>query len=609
MLATLRANTRIILWIVVIGFIGFIFAGWGRGLQNVRRGPERGVIGRVDGVVITYREFSDALRQRLSSYAEQAGSRDISESTRESLQEETWNSLVAEILVDREIRRLNIDIPDQHVFDVLWNNPPQEIYKAPAFQDESGNFNFDLYHREIQLHPERWEGIADSYRKSLQRQLLQQEIQSAAFIPDNAVWSEFVARNEKVSVSYVDVDPRRIDPASLTPTTDEARAYFATHRSEYEQPPKVVLKYVQIPKAASEDDEADVLARMKDIAQAARGGEDFADLAKVYSEGPSAPQGGDLGWFGKGAMVPEFEKAAFALDVGQVSEPVRTQFGYHIIKVEGKRTENGEPQIHARHILMKVEPSEETLTALEEKANGITDDAKKDGLDAAAESAGLSAAQTPPFEEGRDIPGIGSLGPAVAAAFSSKAGTVLGPFSTETAYYVFQVAERLPKRLPTFDELQSEAEAAGVDNPVTIDLLRQRRTDRARSIASDIVESVKAGMPLEQAASEHGYQVQATGLFSRRDQVPRVGRANAFIGAAFGLRTGQTSDVVETADPQHFYVMRVEQKSAADQSLFADQKQQIQQQLMQREQLELFSSWLQNLIAQAKIDDYRNLYF
>ena len=102
MLATLRANTRIILWIVVIGFIGFIFAGWGRGLQNVRRGPERGVIGRVDGVVITYREFSDALRQRLSSYAEQAGSRDISESTRESLQEETWNSLVAEILVAAE---------------------------------------------------------------------------------------------------------------------------------------------------------------------------------------------------------------------------------------------------------------------------------------------------------------------------------------------------------------------------------------------------------------------------------------------------------------------------------------------------------------------------
>lgn len=608
MLDTLRSNTKIILWIVVIGFVGFIFAGWGRGIQTSRRGPERGVIGRVDGINITYQDFNDELTERLRAYSERAGG-DISESTRGALREEAWNAIVTNILIDNEIDRLQIDVPNDHVFDVLWGNPPVAVYQSPAFQDENGEFSFEIYHREIQLHPERWEGVADMYRQQLRRQLLQQEIQAAAFVSDNEVWDEFAAQNEKVRVSYVDVDPRRIDGAPLTPTEDEARAYFRDHSADYEQPAAIVLDYVEFAREASEDDVLDAERRAQELAQIARDGEDFAELAKAYSEGPSAPEGGDLGWFGRGAMVKEFEDAAFALRTGEISDPVKTRFGYHIIKVEEKRRQDGEDEIHARHILVNVNPSEETLVALEEAAVGLGTLAQEKGLSEAAAELGLTVQTTPPFPEGAYIPGIGSMRPAVVAAFESKPGAVLGPFVTRGGYYVLELIQKIPAHVPTYEDLAEQATQAGTQHPALSDLLDERRAERAREAAQAIAEAVQGGATLEDAAAEHGYVVRQTEPFTRKERVRAVGGPNEFTGTSFGLDRGETSGVVETTDPERFFILRVDEQTPAPQELFAQTEPQLRAELYRREQIALFTSWLEDLMAKAKIDDYRDRYF
>jgi len=557
MLSALRTNTKAVLWIVVVAFVGFIFAAWGRGIQRSQRGPERGLIGRVEGVPLEYRAFNDAYRENLQTYAQRTGT-EIDEATADAIRDETWNQMVNQVLIEAEIERLGIDVPDDHVFETLWNQPPQFIYESPAFQDEQGNFSFDLYHREIQLNPERWEGIAEMYRNTLKQQILTQEIQSGAFVTDSELWQEWATQNESATVSYVAADPRVVDREDLEPTEDEARSYFNANRADYEIPEMVVLDYVEFSREPSDEDEEDVRMRLADLAESVRQGEDFAELASIYSDGPSRAEGGDLGWFGQGEMVAEFNDVAFSLDVGEVSEPFKTQYGYHIVLLEDRKTENGEPMVKARHILLELTPSEETLVALEQAVSEFGEKAVDDGLTDAAEEMGYEVQTTSPFGDGRFIPGVGTLRPAVSMAFSSDTETILGPYVTPDAYYVFEVADKMARRLPTYEELAEDAAARDGQHPAMRDLMRERMAERARGIAEDVAEAVRGGNTLEEAAVLSGLTVRQAGPFTRRQAVPGVGQQNAFVGTAFGLRTGETSGVVEVEEPQRFYVLRVE---------------------------------------------------
>ena len=610
MLEMLRSRTKVFLWIVAIAFIVSIGAGslFGRSRRNQNATPQQGLIGVVEGSPILYRDFSEEYRQRMVNYAQQSGT-ELSDATRDAIREETWDSMVTDILVTKQIERLGIDVPDQVVLDVLFNNPPQSVYQSPAFQDAEGNFSFDAYHREIQLHPERWDDVADYYRSSLQRQILQREIQSAAMVSDNELWDEFVARNEKVRVSFITVDPRMIPRDPLMPSEEESREYFQSHRAEYERPPMVIMSFVDLPKAATTEDEEDIILRLQELAEATRDGEDFAELARVYSEGPSGPEGGDLGFFKRGDMVSEFEDVAFGLEIGEVSEPFETVSGYHIVKLEDRKTEDGETLINARHILIKVRASEETLVELESDLRELADLAEKDGLAAAAEALGYGIKATRPFPDGRYIPGIGNLRPAVSAAFQSEVGTPVGPYVTAEAYYMFEVAEKLPSVLPTYEELAAELMGENPEHPATTALIIERQSDRARAIAEEIAGAVRSGQHLEEAAAERGYQVTQSQPFSRKDYIPGVGSGNEFIGASFGLRTSATSGAVHVASPDRYYVLRVEERTAASQQEFTEQEGQLRGQLLQREQMQVFSAWLEDLMADAEITDYRDSFF
>ncbi|MFH1865104.1 MAG: peptidylprolyl isomerase [Candidatus Eisenbacteria bacterium] len=610
MLEILRSRTKVFLWIVAIAFIVSIGAGtmFGRSRGTQNKTPEQGLIGVVDGAPILYRDFSEEYRQRMVNYAQQSGT-ELSDATRDAIREETWNSMVTDILVTKQIEKLGIDVPDQVVLDVLWNNPPQSVYQSPAFQDADGNFSFDAYHREIQLHPERWDAVADYYRSSLQRQILQREIQSAAMVSDNELWDEFVARNEKVRVSFVTIDPRRLPREPLMPTEAEARDYFQAHRADYERPPTVVMSFVDLPKVASAEDEEDVVLRLEELAAAVRDGEDFAELARVYSEGPSGPQGGDLGYFGRGSMVEAFEEVAFGLEVGEVSDPVKTEFGYHIIKLEDRKTENGELQVHVRHILIEVKASEQTLVELESELRELAELAEKNGLAAAAEALGYEMKATRPFPDGRYISGIGNLRPAVNEAFTSEVGTPVGPYVTAEAYYMFEVAEKLPSVLPTYEDLAAELMGDNPEHPAASALIIERQSDRARAIAEEIAAAVRSGQHLEEAAAGRGYEVTQSQPFSRKDYVPGVGSGNEFVGVSFGLRTSQTSGAVHVENPDRYYVLRAEERTAASQQDFAGQEDQLRTQLLQREQMQVFSAWLEDLTSDAEINDYRDSFF
>lgn len=610
MLEQLRANTKLFLWIVAIAFIISIGAGsiFGGGRRGSGSAPEQGLVGVVEGVPIRYQDFSENYRQRLAAYAQQTGTA-VSDATREALRDDIWNSMVTDVLIDSEIKRLGIDVPDEAVFDALWNNPPSFVAQSPSFQDEQGNFSFDEYHRQIQMHPERWEGMADYYRQILQRQILQQEIQSAAMVSDNELWSEFVATNEKVRVSYVAVDPRRTDREPLIPTEEEAREYYSSHRKDFERPATAVLRYVEFPKLATREDEEDLILRLDELAVAIREGEDFAELARVYSEGPSAQQGGDLGYVSRGQLPGELEDVVFGLDVGAVSDPVRSGSGYYLFTVEDKKTEGGELTVHVRQIFTELRASEETLVGLEKKVSEFAELARDDGFSTAADETGHEIKTTAPFPDDRYIPGIGNLRPAVKLTFESDPGQLIGPYITQDAYYMFEVDKRNPSYVPSYDALGEEVAGSGGENPAVTALVMERQRDRAMAAAEEIASAVRSGERLDDAATSRGYRVSQSDFFSRRDYLPGIGRGGAFVGTSFALGAGETSGVVSGQNPERFYVIRVEEKTAANQQDFAAQEDQLRSQLLQREQMEVFSAWLEDLMARAKIEDYRDSYF
>ncbi len=614
MLQALRQNSKYILWVVVVGIVLWFgsqgFTALFKQMRGETRGPERGMIGRVDDTQIRYQDFADAYRQRAAQYAERTGGTEITDSTAEALREETWNSLLADVLINNELDRLGIDVTNQQVFDLLWNNPPEYVYRSPAFQTEDGRFDFDEYHREIQLHPDRWEGIAQMYRESLRRQMLQQEVTAGAFVTDNEIWTEFNARNEKVRVTYAMLDPRALGFQGFTPTEDEARAYFSLHRAEYEEPATAVLNFVMFSKAPTDLDEEDARVRLMDIADAVRHGEDFGELAAMYTEDPgSRESGGDLGWFDRTRMVAEFTDVAFGLRPGEVSDPFRTQFGYHIIMVDDTRGSGDAKEVKASHILIRVMPSEETLADIEETALALRDAANEGSLGEAAAAIDATVESTGPFARDAFIPRIGNARPLVRAAFEGEIGDIFGPYETTDGFYVLELGARNKNRLPTYDNLAEGLADPALQHPAMLALIEQRQTDAAAAKADDVAAAVASGQPLETAATTAGFTVRTTDLFSRRDYVPGIGRASEFFGISFGLRVGETSGAFTTNNPQRYYVVRSEEHVAADQQQFAAEREQLRAEMLQNERIELFAAWLEGLKDKAKIDDFRDLYF
>lgn len=614
MLQALREKSKYVLWVVVVGVVVWFgsqgFTALVRQLRGETRAPERGMIARVDDTQIRYQDFADAYRQRVAAYAERTGGAEITEATAEALREETWNSLLADVLINNELERLQIDVSNQQVFDVLWNNPPEYVYRSPAFQTEDGRFDFDAYHREIQLHPERWEGVAQMYRESLRRQMLQQEVTAGAFITDNELWTEFNARNEKVRVTYAVLDPRSLGYEGFTPTEDEARAYFDLHRAEYEQPATAELSFVVYSKAATPEDEEDARVRLADIAQAVRDGEEFADMAMMYSEDQGTRDaGGDLGWFDRTRMVDAFTEVAFDLDRGEVSDPFQTQFGYHIIYLEDTRGSGDAREVKASHILIRVMPSEETLAVIEEAATELRLAADESTLAEAAAASGLTVESTGPFANDRFVPRVGNARPLVRAAFENEVGSVFGPYETPEGFYVFELAALHESRLPTYDDLAEGLDQPSLQHPAVIALMEERQRDSAGTTAEAMNAAIASGTPLEAAAIQHEFVVRTTDVFTRRDYVPAVGRANEFFGVSFGLRVGETSSAFTADDPPRYYVVRVEERIAADQQQFSAERDQLKAEMLQNERIELFAAWLEGLKDRARIDDFRDLYF
>lgn len=604
MLKTMRnvGFIKVMMWVVSVCFVGLIVLEWGADIGGRRVGGTN--VGEVNGRAISYQEFDRLLKQAYQQRKEQGGG----EPDFGALVQETWERVVAETLLEEEIEKRGIVVSDAEVDYVNRHQPMEFVQNQETFQTggkfDPAKYNQFLDNPATYNNPQAAQfvrAVEGTIERFLRTQKLQERIASAVKVTDAEARQAYIEQKEQVKVEYAAVEAGSIPDTEVPVSDAEIGAYYEAHRKDFEQGDAVRCDFVGFDKRPTAEDERAVEAEVRRLMERARAGADFAQLAQEHSDDPgSAANGGDLGFFGKGRMVPAFEQAAFALQPGQVSEPVRTQFGWHIIKVEERKTEKGEEQVRARHILRRIEKSREALDRMRDRAEAFLEQARKRGFAAAASAAGLQTHDTGFFSKGAFAPGLGNRTAGLVDFFLHRPeGEVSALFENEQGFFVYALKDKRKAGVRPLDEVRQA---------VTARLQGEKKVAAAKRRMEPVAAAARSGVSLQEAARTHGAVFDTTGLFTRQGFIPRVGSQNEFFGAAFRLtRPGQVSDVVTT--DRAAYVIRLLERRPAEEKGFSTEKEAIKSSLANQKRSQAFAAWFEDLKKRAEIVDNRYMFF
>jgi len=599
----MRRKMKAIMWVVVVTFVvGFVYVIMGTGGSLGKRQDKlaRGIAGEVGGQQISTRQYQEALSRSREQYRARFGA-DPDEATFRQMEQETWQGLMGSMIMQRAYRQYGIRIYDEEIVGIIKNRPPNELMQDPQLLT-NGQFDMQKY-QAIISNPQNLAWL-NNYESQLREQLPQQKLNlqvlAGVRVTDQEIIKAFQDQNEKVKASFIAVDPGRYLNAQQEVAATEIASYYKSHQNDFKAPERVKISFVALVKEPTEKDLAELKLKIDDIyAQAAKPGANFDTLAMEYSEDPgSALNGGDLGFFEKETMDPAFAEVAFKLSPRQISKPFQSSFGWHIVKLEERKTEAGKLKVRARHILLRIQPGEETLSQLRTKAESFAEQAKtaksQDGFDKAAQTEGLQATPTGFLPRGSYIPGLGSFPEAFNFAFDEKAGTVSHVMENQGALVVVRVLEKRKEGIQPL---------ADVEQRIKMTIIRERAMDQAKALAQQIKSAVEAGQTMQQAAAAAGARFDTTALITRDDMVPGVGTRNEFFGAAFNQPLGMVGSPVATE--YGVYLIRVEKHIVPDQALLGQQAAQISQQLLQTKQRQAMQQWYNYFQSGLKIKDYR----
>ncbi len=617
MMQTMRNSAKIVFFFVLIAFAGFMIL---QGLTSIFADPTRGgkaappgVIGTVDGIDIPLMVFENVYRPRLRALLQE--DEETTEEQMEKIRDEIWNNLITITTLEIQARRHGIEITTAEVAEYMRISPPQDLLQLPEFQTD-GYFDIQKYQVWLQQmassnQPDLLRfisGFEDQIRQQLLINRLQEFITSMVRVTEAEVRDSFIEKNEKVKVKYILIPRSDFEDSIADIPESEILSKYEADKENYRSPEQVAVSYIQFVKSPGDEDLAIVRQRMDSLYNELMAGANFAEMAKEFSEDTgSGSKGGDLGWFGEGKMVQPFWEAASKLEnISDISEPVKTQFGLHILKLTGKREVEpddaaDEPAMEykASHILLKVFASPSTLAAIEEKANGFVQDAVVYGFEESAEDFEMDIIKTGPFSKSGFIPKLGSVPEISDFAFDAKAGDISDVILARNSLIVCQLDERIPLGYSPFEEVRDRVERT---------LLSQKQIEEAQKHAAGLRQNIEDGKSFEDMAASDGKQIEETDYFARYEFVPKIGSDPEFIGAAFSLsEDNPISRAVESRAGS--YILKYVDRQAADTTLLAAQQDSLLQNTQDKERREIWSRWINSAKQNAEIEDYRSFYY
>ncbi|MEZ4389330.1 MAG: SurA N-terminal domain-containing protein [Candidatus Krumholzibacteriia bacterium] len=594
----LRSNAKFFYWIIAATFIAFIFVAWGMDVSG-SRGAHRGgnAIGAVNGVEISAMAYDNAVRQVQASMRRNAPDRPITANQAAMAQDQAWQQLVRERIMLDEIQRLGLTVTDAEILQIFRESPPPEILQA--FTDENGQPDLQAYQAALG-NPDsgiNWREVENYVRQNVPRQKLAQIITAGVTVSDDSVRELYVNQTGRVVAEYMGVALNDL-AADYEPSDEEIQAYYQANGGLYQQGRRGLAKVAVWEVKASESDYAEVRDLALEIKRSIESGEQtFEAAAAVYSEDATADSGGDLGTFDRNRMVAPFTEAAFSLPVGQISDPIRTEFGYHLIEVLEQEKENGEvARVHARHILLKVEPSEETRDAIYQHVNEFRTAVNRTTfLTTAGEDSTCQVLTPRPFLEGRDIPGLAQSSAGGRFVFRAKIGAISPIYSTDQNLYVVLADGTEPAGPRPLEEVRGQ---------VSMALKRERQRTEAEAKLSPAVGRVQMGETMAKVAADLGLLHAVTDTLSANANVPDVGYATPFNTVALRSEVGQM--VPEVATTRGVFALKVLWKKPFDDADWAARRDQLRDLLLRQKQNQALEAWFAEREEAAKIEDWRD---
>ncbi|MGA9528334.1 MAG: peptidyl-prolyl cis-trans isomerase [Terriglobales bacterium] len=396
---------------------------------------------------------------------------------------------------------------------------------------------------------------------------------------------------EKRQIKYALIDSAKIGAA--TPVTDQdLQAYYDQHREEYRVPEQVKVRHILIktplPGPDGKEDAkgvADARAKAEDVLKQLKAGGDFAKIAEKYSDDPgSAKEGGELGWIGRGRTVPEFEKAAFSLPKGQISDLIKSSYGFHIIQVEDKQEAHVKSLAEVKSEIQDKVKQQKSARTTEAAANALASASRTDGLDQAASAKNQPLVTTEFFGRSDTLPGLQPSPQLMDAVFSAAPNTPPDVVQVPQGYVVFQLLAIHPPATPSFEQIRSKVETEFKNQRST--LLLQQKTQ-------ELADRAKADHDLKKVAKELGATVKTSDLVAPDGQVPDIGSLEGAASVIFTLKPGDISGPI-SAGANGVVAQVLETQQPTDQE-FAEKKDQIRQTLLEARQNELFELFVANL--------------
>ena len=599
MLSTMRENTKIIMLILSVAFVGWLVFDVGMG--GTGQGQlESQDVGSVNGKPIRYQAWLDTYRAAYEEARQQNPGATLTREDQRAIEDEAFERLVQAELLQEEYRRRRIVVTDREIADAVRRFPPPEVQSAPDFQTE-GQFDPQKYERFLaSANTQTREfliAMEQRWREELPRYKLLQDVSADVYVPDAKLWQIWRDAHDSVTVRALVIRPALVvADASIRVTDEDLQRYYDGHRDDFRRAARAVLSFIAVIKLPTPLDSAMIVERARQLRDSIVRGADFAAVARIESaDSASHAQGGSLGTFGRGQMTPPFELAAFRLPVGQVSEPVITTFGAHLIKVERRTADS----VTARHILLawgRIGARRDTLEAqadsLDRLAAEQTDPA---ALDSAARKLGSDVQHGPLLSQGQPyvlgryrIPDVGVW------AFEAKPGETSPVIETSGAFYVFRLDSLSPAGVPPLAEVRDRATAA---------VMAEKKHAAAEAIARDAERRLNGGQSLDQVAEALRLQTTTLGPFTRTATVPVLGTASEAVGAAFRLRVGERSRLL--GNGEDFFFIQPERLVRADSSAFFAQRDEQRTQVTRAARQVRVQSYLDALRRGATVKDRR----